>query len=234
MDADKVPYTEVILDDEVLRYKVIDGVPYFHYRNICQFLKSQTTMQHHIRKLKLEEGSDYYLLHTTLHLCKTRKYKEYIVALPALFKIIASLVVCSFIRVEIFNDFCKETFGDEYQPHETEVGHCAICGAKLRFNPRTGVTPRKYCSAECKRLANNRRVSARYYKSKAERPTATCPYCGATFTAERGKIYCSKLCQLKAWHERQNNIATGTKSAYLDPREVYPNVPEPVWDSHYY
>ena len=66
--------------------------------------------------------------------------------------------------------------------------HCPVCNKEFE----TDKNAKKYCSAKCRRKANNQ--SAR----KNTLREFFCGWCGDTFLSVRRKKYCSKECRLYA------------------------------------
>lgn len=86
-------------------------------------------------------------------------------------------------------------------PKPPKIIKCAICGND--FEAECG-SLRKYCSAACKRIAQNRRASERRIANYTpiER---TCQVCGKRFFLHESpaKIYCSDTCRAIGEHNRR-------------------------------
>ena len=225
----KNEYTTVILDGVPLRYATFDGIPHFHYRDVCRLLGSQTSMTRHIQNLKLDENEGYRLVPE----CPKSDRVAYFVSVPVLFKIINSLTVCIDTRKLILKDFCEKTFGIECEVKETETKHCKVCGKKIpdgTWGKRRRVL---YCSEKCQKLFHKQQQHDLWFAKKAERNmTAVCPNCGRTFEKRTPQqIYCCKMCGNLGRAAQKKELKDRPKSAFYNPREVYPDVKEPVWSS---
>lgn len=86
---------------------------------------------------------------------------------------------------------CKRNSQGSTPGSEADKSTCKQCGVQLVQTPHHRV--KSFCSDKC-RLA--------WWHSNRERAGSaiphTCPFCGSTFVADKGRKYCSHSCYIKA------------------------------------
>lgn len=224
-------YTTAVLGDKNIRYGILNGQPCLHFRDVCRLLDIRVNMSHQISRLHLERDGGYYLLPEGKNI---QRY-AYFVSVPVMFKIINNSTMYSTEGAQILQDFCEKTFGIKYELSEADAKHCKVCGRVIP-PPKPGKSRRSvYCSDKCQRIFTLQKSQERWAAQKAERTvTAVCPICGKTFEKRSPKhTYCCKQCGNIGNLERLKELRKRPKSAFYNPREVYPEVKEPVWDANF-
>ena len=106
---------------------------------------------------------------------------------------------------------------------------CAICGKEFE----TKTANAKYCSAECKKVADKRWKEEHREEQNAKRRglyLATCPVCGKRFTKTGNfKTYCSTECrregELMKWRNRKKQLTQEKKMGKAMTEAMYSNTP---------
>lgn len=91
-------------------------------------------------------------------------------------------------------------------------GCCPVCGKRFKKFSRM----HRYCSGECKEVANRRRTAAKYHANAPVIHQQECPHCAKVFLpSHRRQKYCCSDCRLDAERQRKrcrkNNIKQEAK-----------------------
>ena len=222
-------YNIAVIDGEQVRYTVLNGQPCLHFRDVGRLINNQTTMMHHITRLHLDRDGGYYLVYEY----QNSQRKAYYVSVPVMFKIINNMTNYITVRAQFLKDFCEKTFKIKCELKESEVKHCRVCGKPIPIPERGYPRRSMYCSDKCQKLYHRNQEHERWLAKQAERNmTAVCPNCGRTFEKHTPQqIFCCGVCGNLFRTSKRKERLSRPKSNFYNPREVYPDVKEPVWSS---
>lgn len=78
---------------------------------------------------------------------------------------------------------------------KADKGNCLICGRSLNSFGGNG---RKYCSRQCRALAEKRLAKERYQKTQAQAPKKECEWCGKQYVPKyKTQRFCSRNCSTR-------------------------------------
>lgn len=94
---------------------------------------------------------------------------------------------------------CKEQWRVSHRPYRSRHSPCGWCGTVFVWPRRARYA--KFCSLDCRRLAENARNRAAWVPKNA--PQRVCAQCGAAFMGKRHQRYCNSRCRNRAAAERR-------------------------------
>lgn len=89
----------------------------------------------------------------------------------------------------------NKTAGRKGTKKKQEKGNCQICGKSLNSFAGYG---RKYCSTQCKRMAEKQLAKERWQKAQAKIPKRECEWCGELYAPRyKTQRFCNRTCSTR-------------------------------------